>query len=363
MKKQTILSVVILGALVLSVLVGCGPKPTGAPAATEAPAPTEAPAEEEKVLNVYNWSTYIAEDTIPNFEKQFGVKVNYDLYDNLEELYAKISAGNPGYDVIVPGDYMVEIMIAEDLLEPLNLDNIPNFKNIDEAFLDPPYDPGNKYSVPYQWGTLGIGYNIKATGEEITSWAQMWDEKYKGRIAVLEDMRYTMGMALIYLGYDPNTTDPDDIKAARDFLIEHKDWIKVFAPDTGQILLNQGEVDLTFEWSGDIFQVMEENEDLRYVIPEEGTIVWTDNLCIPKGAPHKELAETFINYILDPKVGADISNYTMYGSPNKAAQPYLNDLDNPGIYPKDMSKLYFLVDVGEATELYDNAWTEIKAGR
>ena len=363
MKKQTMLSIVVLGALVLSVLVGCGLPRIRPPSRSAFRGRSPPPAEEEKVLNVYNWDTYIAEDTIPNFEKQFGVKVNYDLFDNEEELYATISAGNPGYDVIVPADYMVEIMIAEDLLEPLNLDNIPNLKNVDEAFLDPPYDPGNRYSVPYQWGTLGIGYNIKATGEEITSWAQMWDEKYKGRVAVLDNMREVMGIVLVCLGYDFNSTNAGEIRAARDFLIGHKDLIKVFAPDTGQDLLNQGEVDLTFEWSGDIFAIMEENEDLRYVVPEEGTIIYTDNLCIPKGARHKELAEKFINYILDAKVGADISNYTMYGSPNKASRPYLNDLDNPGIYPKDMSKMYFAVDVGEAIELYENAWKEIKAAR
>lgn len=339
-----------------------------APAAPAAEEAAQAPAAEEvKELNIYNWSTYIAPDTIPNFEKQFGVKVNYDLYDSNEELLAKIQPGNPGYDIIVPSDYMVSIMIKQDLLEEINHENIPNIKNLDPTFLDPPYDPGNKHCVAYQWGTMGLGYNIKATGGEIDSWGVMFDEKYAGRVAWLDDPRATIGAVLIYLGYDINTTNPDEINEAKELLIEHKDKIAAFAPDTGQILLDEGEVDITHEWSGDIFQVMEENPDIRYVIPKEGSNVWTDNLCIPKGAPHKELAEKFINYILEPQVGADLSNYIHYATPNAAALPLINEEDrnNPGIYPppETMKRLQYLVDVGEATLLYDEAWTDIKAGK
>jgi spermidine/putrescine transport system substrate-binding protein len=319
-------------------------------------------------LSVYNWSSYIDPDAIAQFEKQFGVQVKYDTYESNEDLYAKLKPGNPGYDIVFPSDYMVTTMGKENLLEELNPQNIPNIKNIDETFLNPPFDPGNKYSLPYQWGTMGIGYNIKKTGGEIDGWGAMFNPKFKGRVGLLDDMRNTMAAVLIYQGYDPNTTNPDEINKARDFLIEHKDEITAFAPDTGQLLLAQGEVDLTLEWSGDIFQVMEENPDLRYVIPKEGTTVWTDNMAIAKGAPHKELAEKFINFILDPEVGAKISNFIRYATPNKAARDKglikQEDLKNPSIYPTPdiFTRLKYIKDIGEATALYDEAWTEAKVG-
>ena len=322
----------------------------------------------DNILSVYNWSTYIDPEAVAQFEKEFGVEVKYDTYENSEDLYAKLQGGNPGYDVIFPSDYMVEIMIAEDMLETLNPDNIPNTQNVDPTFLDPPDAPGNQYSLPYQWGTMGIGYNIKATGGEIDSWSALFDPKYEGRVALLDDVRATLGVALLSLGYELNTTNPDEIAEAKDFLIENGDAIAAFAPDTGQILLSQGEVDLTVEWSGDIFQVMEENPDLLYVIPKEGTMVWVDAMAIPKDAPHQQLAEKFINFILEPEVGAKVSNFIQFATPNKAAvdKGLINaeDLQDPGIYPtaETFARLQYLVDVGEATPLYDQAWTEVKVG-
>ncbi|MES1026319.1 spermidine/putrescine ABC transporter substrate-binding protein [Gloeocapsa sp. BRSZ] len=319
------------------------------------------------VLSVYNWSTYIAPEVITQFEKEFNAKVKYDTYENNEALYAKIQPGNPGYDVAFPGDYMVEIMANEGLLEELNLESIPNKTHLDSTFISAPYDPENRYSLPYQWGTLGIGYNVTATNnQEIDSWAAMFEPKYAGRTAWLDEMRYTTGAVLMYLGFDPNTTNPAEIQQARDFLVKHKDAIAAFVPDTGQILLDQGEVDLTYEWSGDIFQVMEENDQIRYTIPKEGTIVWTDNMVILKNAPNKELAERFINFILEPEVGAKISNFIHYGSPNKTARDkgLINeaDLKNPAIYPPPevFAKLKYINDVGQATPLYDEAWNEVK---
>jgi spermidine/putrescine transport system substrate-binding protein len=322
---------------------------------------------QEKVLNVYNYATYIAPEALQQFEKENGVKVKYDTYEDSEAMYSKLKAGNPGYDLVFPADYLVKTMITEKMLEPLTLKNIPNSKNLDTKFLNQSFDPGNKYSFPYQWGTMGIGYNLKKTGKEIKSWDTMFDPKYKGQIAWQDNMRYTLGAALIYLGYDVNTKNPDEIKKARDLIIKNKALIKAFAPDTGQTMVAQGEVTLTLEWSGDMFQVMKENPDIRYGIPQEGTIVFTDNMVIPKGAPHKELAEKFINFILRPEIGAEISNFIHYGSPNKAAiaQGLIDkkDLQNPQIYPPPelFNKLKFLEDVGAATKLYDRAWTEVKA--
>jgi spermidine/putrescine transport system substrate-binding protein len=270
--------------------------------------------------------------------------------------------------VIFPADYMVRIMVSENILEPLNFQNIPNQKNLDARFINQTFDPGNKYSLPYQWGTMGIGYNLKATKGEINSWAAMFDPKYTGKIAWQDDARYTFAAVLMYLGFDPNTTNPEEINKARDLLIKSNNIIAAFVPDTGQALLDQGEVNVTMEWSGDLFQVMKENPNLRYAIPKEGTIVFSDNMAIPKGAPHKELAEKFINFVLQPEVGAQISNFTHYGSPNKAAidQGLIDpkDLNNPQIYPSAevFGKMKFLQDVGKATALYDRAWTEVKAG-
>ncbi|MEA5472352.1 spermidine/putrescine ABC transporter substrate-binding protein [Spirulina sp. 06S082] len=320
----------------------------------------------ENVLNIYNWSTYIDEETIPEFEKKFNVKVQYDTFESNEALLAKIQPGNPGYDIIVPTGDFVENMIAQGLLEKLNHDNIPNLKHLDEAFVDPPFDPGNQYSIPYQWGTMGIGYNIEAVGEEITSWKEIFDAKYKGKVALIEDSRAMLGVILMYLGYDPNTINEGEIADATEFIIQHKDAIATFAPDTGQDLLDQGEVDIAVEWSGDIFQIMEENEDIRYVIPKEGTIIWTDNLTIPKDAPHQELAEKFINFVLEPEVSARISNYVKFGSPNKTAREQKliaqEDLENTSIYPSAeiFKRLKYADDLGKDTALYDQAWTEIK---
>lgn len=323
---------------------------------------------QQQVLSLYNYETYIAPEVIAQFQKENNVKIQYDTFENSDALYAKLKQGNPGYDLIFPADYMVRIMAAENMLDPLNLPNIPNSQNLDPKFTNQTFDPGNKYSLPYQWGTMGIGYNFKATQADINSWAAMFDPKYTGKIAWQDDARYTFAVVLMYLGFEPNTTNPAEINKARDLLIKSNNLIAAFVPDTGQALLDQGEVNLTMEWSGDIFQVMKENPNLRYAIPKEGTIVFSDNMAIPKGAPHKELAEKFINFVLQPEVGATISNFTHYGSPNKAAidkgliDP--TDLKNPQIYPpaEIFGKMKFLQDVGKATELYDRASTEVKAG-
>lgn len=329
--------------------------------------PTANSPNSQQVLNIFNWSTYIDPAVIADFEKQNNIKIKYDTYESNEDLYGKIKAGNPGYDIIFPADYMVKIMIGDGLLEPLDQTKLPNQKNLDPTFLNPTFDPGNKYTMPYQIGSMGLGYNIKVTGgQPIDSWSALLDPKYKGKIAVIDDMRATFAWALISLGYNPNTTNPQEINQAKEFLLKNKGAIAAFAPDTGQQLLAQGEVDIAVEWSGDIFQVMKENPDIRYVIPKEGSLLLADNMAIPKGAPHPELAHKFIDFILIPENGAKISNYLKYGSPNKVAKAQglidAKDLNNPAIYPPPelLKKMTYLQDVGEATKIYDQAWTEVK---
>ena len=320
---------------------------------------------EGQTLSVYNWSTYIAEDTIPNFEDACGVSVEYDVYESNESMLARLREGNPGYDIVVPSDYTIAIMADEGLLEPLDHNLIPNLANLDEKFVGAPYDPENQYSVPYQWGTVGIGYNITEVGAEITSWQEMLD--YDGPVAWLEDPRAMIAVGLVMLGYDPNSTDLDEIDEATQYMIDHSSNVVAIAADDGQVLLENGDVNMTVEYSGDIFQIMDECEceDFGYVIPSEGSVVWIDNLAIPLDAPNVALAHAFIDYVLHAQVGADISNYTAYGSPNGAAielglidEEYLSD---PGIYPSEETseRLFFIEEDADTEEYYLDAWDEI----
>jgi spermidine/putrescine transport system substrate-binding protein len=321
---------------------------------------------EGQSLSVYNWTTYIAEDTISNFEELCGVTVVYDTFPTDGDMLSRIRQGNPGYDVTFPGNGTLPLMIEEGLLEEFDKANIPNMANLEPKFMAQYFDPENNYSVPYQWGTIGIGYNKTKTGADITSWEEFFN--YQGAISIIEDVRAMMGTALLMIGKDPNSTNEEDINAAKDYLVEMGKNITYINQDDGQEVLARGEVDLVSEYSGDIFQIMTDCdcEDYGYVIPKEGANYWFDSIVIPAGAPNKALAEVFIDYILDPQVGADISNYTAYGSPNKAAidqgliAPEL--LANKGIYPDDetLQNLFFVVQDSETEYLYNNAWEEVK---
>lgn len=337
---------------------------------------------ENKTLNILNWATYVAEDTIPNFEKACGATVTTDFYGSNEELLARLRAGNPGFDIAVPTDHAVAEMIAEGLLEPITKENIPNFANLNPALLDRDYDPGNVYTAPYQWGTIGIGYNVDAVkqtyGEdvEITSWNQIFDYPQR-RVAWLDDPRAMLGIALIMNGFDPNSTNPDEIQQAADYLVEKgRNNLLRIAADDGQELLARGEVDMVVEYSGDIFQVAHTCEadpncgtSFAYALPEEGSNLWIDNLVIPVGAQNHRLAEAFIDYILNPQVGADISNYIAYASPNQAAvDAGLIDaelLDSPIIYPpqETIENLFTInpyPDQPDVQQYYNDAWDTLK---
>jgi len=323
-------------------------------------------AAEEKKLNVYNWDTYIGETTLATFTERTGIAVQYDLYANNEELFAKLKAGNPGYDVIFPSDYLVADMISLDMLIPVDHSKIPNMKYIDPdpKFTNPPFNPGLKFGVPYMWGTIGLGYRKSKVDPAPDSWKVLLDsDQYAGRIALLADQRSVLGIALKYLGYSMNSTSEQEIDAARDLLIRQKPYIKSFAPDNGQDLLLSGECDIVMEWNGDIISVMEEDDDLAYVVPKEGSQVWMDNICIPKGAPHPENAHAFLNHIHDPQVMLDIAETINYATSNKAARDMLppESLNNPAIYPTPdvLAKCESLVNVAEMTPVYDRAWTEV----
>lgn len=315
-------------------------------------------------LSVYNWSFVVPEDVLHDFENQYHVKLVYDNFSNNEELLAKIQNPSHGYDVIFPSDYMVEIMIKQNLLQKLNFDSIPNAANIDPNFRGKFFDPKNEYSIPFQWSTAGIGINTRFVKDDRTSWDILFDQKYKGKISVLDDMRYGIAIALIKLGYSPNTTNLKELEQAKMMMQKQKPLVKAYSSDTYIDLLKSGEVWISYGYSVDILQMNREMPDIKYIIPEEGATMAIESMCIPKGSTKMETAEAFINYILDPKIHARITKYSLAGNPNAAAKKYLDDSlkNNKNLFPDStmLTKLVFLKDVGDKTPAYEKTWNEIK---
>jgi spermidine/putrescine transport system substrate-binding protein len=329
--------------------------------------PRNSLSEEEKKLNLYNWDTYIGNETLPDFTDTTGIEVKMDLYADNDELFAKLKAGNPGYDVIVPASDNLERMMKADMVVPLDHSKIPNMVNIDEPFRNPKFDPGHKYSMPYTWGTIGIGYRKSAVKTAPDSWKVLLDsDEYAGAISLLADQQNVLGAALKYLGFSFNSVNPDEVKKAEELLIKQKKNIKVFADDNGQDLLASGEVKLCQEWNGDIKQIMAEDDDIDYVIPKEGSLLWQDVLAIPKGALHPGNALTFINFVLDAEVGREIAETILYATPNKAARALTTESyrNNPVIFPSPelLANCEPSLYIGEeAVKMRDEAWTRIQA--
>ncbi len=340
---------------------------TGAAAVGVTLFPYKSFAAEENKLNFYNWDTYIGETTLDDFKSATGIEVKMDLYADNDELFAKLKEGNPGYDVIIPTNDYVERMLTANMLEPLDHSKIPNMANIDKPFQDAAFDPGRKYSAPYMWGTICVGWRKSKVDGTPDSWKVLYDDdKHAGKMSLLGDAQNVIGHALKYLGMSLNSKDPAEVKKAEELIIAQKKNIKVFADDNGQDLLASGEVDICQEWNGDILQVMEEDKDIGLVVPKEGGLLWQDCLCIPKGAPHPMNAHAFLNFILDGEVGAKIGEFINYATPNAAAKKHASKeyLSNTAIFPSDdiIAKCESAVYLGEdATRLYDEAWTRIQA--
>ncbi len=358
------------------------------PAAAEEPAAEEEmeePAAEEGPelageLSVYNWSDYIDEEVLAQYEEEYGVTIIYDTFASNEDLLAKLQAGATGYDVIFPSDYMVSQMIELDLLAEIDTADIPNFANIADDLKDAPFDPGNQHCVPYQWGTTGIAYRAgDEYFEENTpdSWAYLFDpallEEYADDgINVLNDQRELIAAALFYLGYSPNTTERSELEEARDLILEAKPYWKTFNSEGyDDELLVPDEVVLSHAWSGDAANAYWStyDDDLEdgnwyYAIPQEGAVKWLDNICITASTERYDTAVHFMNYLLDAEVGAAITNFTYYASPNEAAREFIYEeiLEDEGIYPpaEVQANLDWLVEVGDAIFLYDEMWTAIK---
>jgi spermidine/putrescine transport system substrate-binding protein len=366
--------------VLLLVAAGCGgvatPQEVEAPAEAEEEAAmmeeTAAETELAEELYVFNWSDYIDEELLPMYEEETGVKIVYDTYDSNEDLLAKLQAGAAGYDVIFPSDYMVAQMIDLDLLAELDLNNIPNLEYISEFNKNPAYDPDHSYSVPYFWGTTGIGYDASVVDPPPDSWAFIFDPEIAcqyqdGGINVLDDERELIGAALRYLGYSLNDTDEAHLNEARDLILAAKPCWKTF-DSAGYIdnLMIPGEIVLTHGWNGDVFVAAEENENWTYVMPDEGGVVWQDNMAIPASSTRKETAEHFINWMLDPEHAAQNTNYVWYPSPVEAAKEFIDPeiLEDPAIYldEETIERLEWIEPLStESLGIWDRVWTEIKA--
>ncbi len=295
-------------------------------------------------LNIYNWGQYIADgsdgslDIIAAFEKKYpNIHVNYSTFDSNEVMYTKLASGGITVDLIFPSDYMVARMRQEGMLQELNFENIPNYKYVDETFKNLAYDPENKYSVPYTWGTVGIIYNTKYVSQEdvVQGWDLLWNEKYADKILMFDNSRDAMAIAQYLLGYDINTTDPDQLQACADKLAEQKPLVQQYVMDQIYDLMQNEEAWIAPYYAGDFLQMREVNENLAFYFPEQGFNLFTDAACIPTCAKEKEAAELFINFLCDPEISGANMDWVCYGTPISAAKEYLDPAvaNDPSAYP------------------------------
>ena len=343
-------------------------------------------AEEEKILNVYNWSDYIAEDTIANFEERTGIEVNYDVFDSNEVLEAKLLAGNTGYDIVVPSASFMERQIQAGVFSKLDQTALSNRGNLDPDIMTRValHDPDNAHAVPYMWGTTGIGYNEALVGEAlkdapVDSWSLIFDPAVVSRLAncgvtLLDAPSEVFSAALVYLGKDANSEDLDDLAAAEAVLAAIRPHIRYIHSSQQINDLANGEICVAMGWSGDIMIAADRADEadngieISYSIPKEGTIIWFDMLAIPTDAPHPANAHLFIDYLLEPEVIAEVSNYVYYANPNSAATALVEEeiIEDPGIYPTDDVKAKLFPDLAHTskfTRLQTRAWTRFKTGQ
>lgn len=317
-------------------------------------------------VNVFNWGEYIDESLLEDFEAETGIHVNYKTFPDNETLYSTLKSSAGEYDVIIPSDYMIARMIDEDMLEKINFDNVPNFAAINDNYKNLDYDPANEYSVPYTWGTVGLIYNTTVVDETPDSWDIMWDEKYAGQILMFDNSRDAIGIALKKLGYSFNTTDEAQIKEAVDALIEQAPLVQAYVMDQIFDKLEVGEAAIGPYYAGDAITMIESNPDLAFVIPKEGSNLFVDAMCIPKGAPNKENAEAFINYMCSAEAAAANCDYIGYSTPSDSAKELLNEelVNNPIAYPDEetLSRCETFINLPEnILALYDSEWLRLKS--
>ena len=350
--KKTKKLVAMLSSLFLisSIFVGCG----------------NSDDSEKRTLNVFNYGDYIDEDLITKFEDETGIEIVYDTYESNEIMYQKIKNSPGTYDLIFPSDYMVEKMLAEDLLEKIDFNNVPNYKYIGEDYKNLSYDPTNEYSVPYMWGTIGILYDADRVDEPVDSWNILWDEKYAGEIFMFDSIRDTLAISLARLGYSINSTDKNELAKAADELIKQKPLVQSYVMDEVKDKMVNGEAIFATVYSGDAVFIQDEVPDMnfKYVVPKEGSNKWFDVMVIPKGAKNKTEAEEFINFLSDPENAKTNVEYIGYSTPNEGAYELLDDeiKNNETAYPDKelLKKCEVFKDLGADIKLYDDAWMKVK---
>lgn len=318
----------------------------------------------QETLHVYNWGDYIDEAVLDLFEAETGIEVIYDLYETNEDMYARIANGGSSYDVIFPSDYMIERMIQENLLQKINWANIPNVENIDPRFTHESYDPDFAYSVPYTWGTMGILYNMETVEEPPVSWQTLMDDTYMMDMLMLNSPRDTLAIALVMCGHDLNSVDPADLQDAKELLIEQKPLVLAYVVDEVKDKMIGGEASVALVWSGDATYCMSENDELDYVVPQEGSNIFYDAMCIPANARNVSGAEKFIDFLCRADIAAMNYEYVGYAIPNTAAIELMgaeaynaSPVNNPPQEVLDKCEVFRYL--GDDTKLYDQIWTEI----
>jgi len=350
-----------------SVPASSGASPGTASNAPEPSAAAQTPVPEpEAELFVYNWTGYIAEDTIPSFEAKYGVKVTYDFFANTDEAYAKLGDDGGGYDLSFPISVDIPALIAKGALLPLDMSLLPNIANLGAEWADPAYDPGNANSVPYMWWTTGVGYDSARITDPLTSSKALWDPRFDGHISMLDDWAEAFGMALIQLGFSANTANTAELDEALALLQLQKPLVRVYSTDTVGTM-SSGDVWIGQIWGADTFAIQEENENVAFYLPEEGAIRGSDTMAIFSGAKHPIAAHLFIDHMLDAQVSAANTNYVYYMGPNAAAREFIDPaiLDDPNTNPDQaiIAKLEELLDLGQAVrDEYLTRWQTLRGG-
>lgn len=318
-------------------------------------------------ISFFNYGENIDEETVQEFEKKYGIKVNLETFDDMETMYQKVNNADVSYDVILVSDALMPRMIKNNLIQELNKSNIPNISQMDEEYLNLDIDPGNKYSVPYMFGTVGLIYNKDIVKEKVDSWDILWDEKYKNKVFMFDTYRDTIGVALKKLGYSLNSENPKELEEAKNLLLEQRKKVDpVYGVDNGTTMIPAGESDINMIWSGEGLNLQDEYPNLEYVVPKEGANFWIDSLCIPSNAKNVSGAEKFINFVSDKESALRIADEIGYTTPNKEArleQPE-NVRNNPNAYMSKelMDRCELYIDLPKNTKkLYDNIWVEIKS--
>lgn len=321
---------------------------------------------ENEVLNVYAWGSYLPEASLKAFEKQEGVTINYSTFENNESMYTKLKLlKGTGYDVVFASAYFIDKMGREGLLTKLDHSKIPNMQDTMDGLLGQAHDPSNDYSLPYIWGITGISYNESMVDAPVTRWADLWDKKYAQQVMLIDDIRDVFGMALKLNGYSINTKNEDEIKKAYESLVALKNNVLLYNSDAPQVPYVSGETSVGMQWNGNAYQGQVEMPELKFVMPEEGAVMWMDNFTIPSGSKHKELAHKFINFMYQPEHQAEIVNSLGYASATNAGRALLPEelKNNPTIFPADadVKKGEFINDVGpEALAIYEKYWQRLR---